>query len=72
VIGGLLLATVSTLFFVPVVFAGVHQRLARRAESDAIWRAGPHIRSLEPCRMTVIPNSASTLSARASRNSASR
>jgi multidrug efflux pump subunit AcrB len=32
VIGGLLFATVSTLFFVPVVFAGVHQRLARRAE----------------------------------------
>eukprot|EP01022_Parablepharisma_sp_SALTPOND_P027438 TRINITY_DN665_c0_g7_i1.p2 TRINITY_DN665_c0_g7~~TRINITY_DN665_c0_g7_i1.p2 ORF type:complete len:1067 (+),score=511.17 TRINITY_DN665_c0_g7_i1:17017-20217(+) len=32
VIGGLLLATVSTLFFVPVVFAGVHQRLARRAD----------------------------------------
>ena len=29
VIGGLLFATVSTLFFVPVVFAGVHQRLAR-------------------------------------------
>nr|WP_198982273.1 efflux RND transporter permease subunit [Herbaspirillum sp. ASV7] len=32
VIGGLMLATVSTLFFVPVVFAGVHQRLARRAD----------------------------------------
>jgi len=30
VIGGLLLATVSTLFFVPVVFASVHRRLARR------------------------------------------
>jgi multidrug efflux pump subunit AcrB len=30
VIGGLVLATVSTLFFVPVVFAAVHQRLARR------------------------------------------
>jgi multidrug efflux pump subunit AcrB len=30
VIGGLLLATVSTLFFVPVVFAAVHRRLARR------------------------------------------
>ncbi len=29
VIGGLLFATVSTLFFVPVVFAGVHQRLAQ-------------------------------------------
>jgi CzcA family heavy metal efflux pump len=32
VIGGLLFATVSTLFFVPVLFAGVHQRLARRNE----------------------------------------
>jgi multidrug efflux pump subunit AcrB len=32
VIGGLLFATVSTLLFVPVVFAGVHRRLeARRA-----------------------------------------
>ena len=28
VIGGLLFATVSTLFFVPVVYAGVHERLA--------------------------------------------
>jgi multidrug efflux pump subunit AcrB len=32
VIGGLLFATVSTLFFVPVLFAGVHQWLARRHE----------------------------------------
>jgi multidrug efflux pump subunit AcrB len=31
VIGGLIFATVSTLFFVPAVFAGVHQRRARRA-----------------------------------------
>jgi len=30
VIGGLLFATVSTLFFVPVVFAGIHIALARR------------------------------------------
>jgi len=30
VIGGLLFATVSTLFFVPLVFAGIHSRLARR------------------------------------------
>jgi len=35
VIGGLLFATVSTLFFVPVVFAGVHRRLARRAARHA-------------------------------------
>ncbi|KWF23912.1 efflux RND transporter permease subunit [Burkholderia ubonensis] len=31
VIGGLLFATVSTLLFVPLVFAGVHARLARKA-----------------------------------------
>ncbi|MDB5913081.1 MAG: transporter [Ramlibacter sp.] len=31
VIGGLLFATVSTLLFVPVLYAGVHERLARRA-----------------------------------------
>ena len=30
VIGGLLFATVSTLFFVPLLFAGIHGRLARR------------------------------------------
>ncbi|WP_323121406.1 efflux RND transporter permease subunit [Burkholderia alba] len=30
VIGGLLFATVSTLLFVPLVFAGVHNRLAKR------------------------------------------
>ncbi len=36
VIGGLLFATVSTLFFVPVVYAGVHRRLAlqRKATMD--------------------------------------
>jgi multidrug efflux pump subunit AcrB len=38
VIGGLLFATVSTLFFVPLLFAGIHGRLARRharkAETD--------------------------------------
>ncbi|MBK7471427.1 MAG: efflux RND transporter permease subunit [Betaproteobacteria bacterium] len=35
VIGGLIFATVSTLFFVPVVYAGVHKRLARRREARA-------------------------------------
>jgi multidrug efflux pump subunit AcrB len=35
VIGGLVFATISTLFFVPVVFAGVHQRLARRKAAKA-------------------------------------
>ncbi|WP_443115608.1 efflux RND transporter permease subunit [Herbaspirillum seropedicae] len=41
VIGGLMLATVSTLFFVPVVFAGVHQRLARRADQRRALAGGP-------------------------------
>jgi multidrug efflux pump subunit AcrB len=35
VIGGLLFATVSTLFFVPLVFAGIHSRLARRHDRSA-------------------------------------
>jgi multidrug efflux pump subunit AcrB len=34
VIGGLLFATVSTLLFVPVVFAGVHRRLANRERPE--------------------------------------
>jgi multidrug efflux pump subunit AcrB len=33
VIGGLMFATVSTLLFVPLMFATVHSRLARRAEA---------------------------------------
>jgi multidrug efflux pump subunit AcrB len=44
VMGGLLFATVSTLLFVPVVFAGVHQRLARRKAA----RAGDHRARAEP------------------------
>ncbi|WP_269501496.1 efflux RND transporter permease subunit [Burkholderia sp. IMCC1007] len=35
VIGGLLFATVSTLLFVPLVFGGVHTRLARRRARQA-------------------------------------
>jgi CzcA family heavy metal efflux pump len=35
VIGGLLFATVSTLFFVPVIFAGVHRRLELRKRAHA-------------------------------------
>jgi multidrug efflux pump subunit AcrB len=35
VIGGLLFATVSTLLFVPVVFAGIHTRRARRMVAAA-------------------------------------
>ena len=42
-IGGLLFATVSTLFFVPVVFAAIHQRLARRkARRIAASSQPPH------------------------------
>ena len=36
VIGGLLFATVSTLFFVPVVFAGVHQYLRKHSAARAL------------------------------------
>ncbi len=45
VIGGLLFATVSTLLFVPVVFAAIHTRLARRATSGT---APPHHPPLQP------------------------
>jgi multidrug efflux pump subunit AcrB len=41
VIGGLLFATVSTLLFVPVLYAGVHERLVRRAS-----RRQPHAPAL--------------------------
>jgi CzcA family heavy metal efflux pump len=41
VIGGLLFATVSTLFFVPVIYAGVHQRLAQRKNRSEEHRARP-------------------------------
>jgi len=43
VIGGLLFATVSTLFFVPVLFAGVHGALARRKAARASALRGPLI-----------------------------
>jgi len=42
VIGGLLLATVSTLLFVPVVFAGVHRRLEHGRQRREQRRAAPH------------------------------
>ena len=45
VIGGLLFATVSTLLFVPVVFAAIHTRLARRATSGS---SPPHHPPLQP------------------------
>ncbi|MBT2324591.1 efflux RND transporter permease subunit [Variovorax paradoxus] len=42
VIGGLLFATVSTLFFVPAVYAGIHSRIAhRKAARDADSSAPP-------------------------------
>ncbi len=39
VIGGLLFATIATLFFVPVVFSLVHARDGRRARRAAVARA---------------------------------
>jgi multidrug efflux pump subunit AcrB len=45
VIGGLVFATVSTLLFVPVVYAGIHERLQRRRAPKATPFAGaapPH------------------------------
>ncbi|MGF6771570.1 multidrug efflux pump subunit AcrB [Paraburkholderia sp. GAS199] len=54
VIGGLLFATISTLFFVPIVFAGIHNRLAHRRNArddghdndngndDSGGKHGPH------------------------------
>jgi multidrug efflux pump subunit AcrB len=41
VIGGLLFATVSTLLFVPVVFAGVHRMLARRRQAHSATPGAP-------------------------------
>lgn len=43
VIGGLLFATVSTLFFVPVVYAGVHRWLDRRHAARAAVHPQPPI-----------------------------
>ena len=40
VIGGLLFATASTLLFVPVVYAGIHERLLRRAAARGERRPG--------------------------------
>jgi len=41
VIGGLVFATASTLLFVPVVYAGIHDRLARRQQRRKAARHGP-------------------------------
>jgi multidrug efflux pump subunit AcrB len=59
VIGGLLFATVSTLFFVPVVFASFHSHLAKRRaqahrpddDSPAAGASlGPHHDKSAPCQ----------------------
>jgi multidrug efflux pump subunit AcrB len=53
VIGGLLFATVSTLFFVPVLFADVHLRLARRRAAAAAREAAANNAALpQPGRGT--------------------
>ncbi len=41
VIGGLVFATLSTLLFVPVVYAGVHAYMARRAAARTARSTGP-------------------------------
>jgi Cu/Ag efflux pump CusA len=43
VIGGLLFATVSTLFFVPVVYAGIHRRLVLRNAARAGGTGEAHL-----------------------------
>lgn len=47
VIGGLVFATVSTLLFVPIVYAGVHERLARRRSHGRSGAAGPVVAATE-------------------------
>jgi len=41
VIGGLLFATISTLFFVPIVFAGIHRALEHRKKARLANRPHP-------------------------------
>ena len=60
VIGGLLFATVSTLLFVPVVYAGVHRppRAAQGARAHAVAHgaaAGSHAGDLKQCPKHVTP-----------------
>ena len=43
VIGGLLFATVSTLFFVPVVFSIVHRNYAARLAARPAYGVAPHV-----------------------------
>jgi hypothetical protein len=41
VIGGLLFATISTLFFVPIVFAAIHRYLEHRKKPGSGHRSHP-------------------------------
>jgi multidrug efflux pump subunit AcrB len=43
VIGGLLFATVSTLYFVPVVYASIHQRLLHRQAQKQAFKHAPAV-----------------------------
>jgi multidrug efflux pump subunit AcrB len=43
VIGGLLFATVSTLYFVPVVYAAIHQRWVRQQASKTASKDAPTV-----------------------------
>jgi multidrug efflux pump subunit AcrB len=47
VIGGLVFATVSTLLFVPVVFAAIHDRMAARSARRAGPRHGAAVPALQ-------------------------
>ncbi|MBV8665389.1 MAG: efflux RND transporter permease subunit, partial [Burkholderiaceae bacterium] len=47
VIGGLLFATVSTLFFVPIVFAGIHRYLEHRRQARAEKQLPPNLPAVE-------------------------
>jgi multidrug efflux pump subunit AcrB len=47
VIGGLLFATISTLFFVPIVFGGIHRHLEHRKEARAASRPHPSLPAVE-------------------------
>jgi len=51
VIGGLLFATISTLFFVPIVFAGIHRYLNHRQEK--INQRGDHAQHAVPASAPV-------------------
>ncbi|HTD03158.1 efflux RND transporter permease subunit [Undibacterium sp.] len=47
VIGGLLFATISTLFFVPIVFAGIHRYLGHRKQARLASRPQPSLPAVE-------------------------